>query len=88
MSEHVVVYRSMIEQQADEFWSSEGYLTATKCGDAIIAGIMLCIALFIFAKGYEAYTRFMNKRRRNKRELDMFKNLTCSKGRTHEQPHS
>lgn len=51
MNDNVIVYRSRGEQAADEFWWSEGWITATKSGDAILVGVVLVflvIAISIF----------------------------------------
>ena len=54
MNDRVIVYRSVAEQQQDEFWWSEGWITATKSGDFILFGtvavLVLIIGLKIWAK--------------------------------------
>lgn len=40
-NDNVIVYRSRGEQAADDFWWSEGWITATKSGDAILVGVVL-----------------------------------------------
>lgn len=50
-NDNVIVYRSRGEQAADDFWWSEGWITATKSGDAILVGVVLIflvIAISIF----------------------------------------
>lgn len=49
MNQHII-YRSIGEQQMDEFWWSEGYFTATKSGDAILIGIVVIVCVVICAK--------------------------------------
>jgi hypothetical protein len=51
----VIVYRSQREQQADEFWWSEGYFTPTMAGDFIVGFAILAVILVIVAKLYEKF---------------------------------
>lgn len=47
MNDRVIVYRSVAEQQQDEFWWSEGWVTATKSGDAILFGAAALVVIFV-----------------------------------------
>lgn len=46
----VIVYRSQAEQMRDEFWWSEGYVTPTMAGDAILLGLIILIIVILAAK--------------------------------------
>lgn len=44
-NDNVIVYRSRGEQAADDFWWSEGWITATKSGDAILVGMVVFVVI-------------------------------------------
>jgi hypothetical protein len=51
----VIVYRSQAEQINDEFWWSEGYLTPTMAGDAVMIGVIVLVCALVGGKIYERY---------------------------------
>lgn len=60
----VIVYRSVAEQQRDEFWWSEGYLTPTMTGDALLVMATLFLALYFGGTIYERL-RYSHKNKRH-----------------------
>jgi hypothetical protein len=51
-SSSYIIYTSRSQAEADEFWWSEGLLTATKGGDAIIFGVVTFAIILLGAWMY------------------------------------
>ena len=58
----VIVYQSQASAVADEFWWSEGYLTPTMAGDAVLIGVIVLVCALVGSRVYERY-RFSNSRK-------------------------
>jgi hypothetical protein len=59
-----IVYRSQAEQISDEFWWSEGYLTATMAGDGILVAAVLVMGLLGYARLAERWRLWKRSGRR------------------------
>ena len=52
MDKHIV-YTSVGDARADEFWYSEGWLTATKAGDGILFAIIAFPTIIFFVWAWD-----------------------------------